>query len=82
MKKLLKERKDFLKAQRGIYKLIQKNPHITSHGMAVELQLSDRHIRRYLKKLTEMRLIAREGARKNGIWRIIDSDYEDFFERI
>lgn len=82
LKKLLKERKDFLKAQRGIYKLIQKNPHITSHGMAVELQLSDRHIRRYLKKLTEMRLIAREGARKNGIWRIIDSDYEDFFERI
>lgn len=26
--------------------------------------------------------IVRKGGRKNGMWRIIDGDYEDFFERI
>ena len=32
--------------------------------------------------MTDMKFIVREGGRKNGTWRIIDGDYEDFFERI
>jgi ATP-dependent DNA helicase RecG len=39
-------------------------------------------MQRYLKQLTGLHLIAREGGRKNGIWKILDKDYEDFFERI
>ena len=66
-KEFLKEdnkfRKEFLKAQRMIYKMISSNPGITIAEMAVNIGVSDRQVRKYLK-------------------RIIDGDYEDFFERI
>ena len=50
--------------------------------MAVNIGVFDRQVRKYLKRMTDMKFIVREGGRKNGIWRIIDGDYEDFFERI
>lgn len=74
-------RKEFLSAQRGIYKLISANPHITIVGMANELGVSDRQIKKYLQRLTELRLIERQGGRKNGIWKITDEDYERIFEQ-
>lgn len=85
-KEFLKEdnkfRKEFLKAQRIIYKLISSNPGITIAEMAANIGVSDRQVRKYLKRMTDMKFIVREGGRKNGMWRIIDGDYEDFFERI
>ena len=85
-KEFLKEdnkfRKEFLKAQRVIYKLISSNPGITIAEMAANIGVSDRQVRKYLKRMTDMKFVVREGGRKNGIWRIIDGDYEDFFERI
>lgn len=85
-KEFLKEdnkfRKEFLKAQRIIYKLISSNPGITIVEMAANIGVSDRQVRKYLKRMTDMKFIVREGGRKNGMWRIIDGDYEDFFERI
>lgn len=85
-KEFLKEdnkfRKEFLKAQRMIYKMISSNPRITIAEMAVNIGVSDRQVRKYLKRMTDMKFIVREGGRKNGTWRIIDGDYEDFFERI
>lgn len=85
-KEFLKEdnkfRKEFLKAQRIIYKLISSNPGITIAEMASNIGVSDRQVRKYLKRMTDMKFIVREGGRKNGKWRIIDGDYEDFFERI
>ena len=85
-KEFLKEdnkfRKEFLKAQRMIYKMISSNPGITIAEMAVNIGVSDRQVRKYLKRMTDMKFIVREGGRKNGTWRIIDGDYEDFFERI
>lgn len=85
-KEFLKEdnkfRKEFLKAQRMIYKMISSNPKITIAEMAVNIGVSDRQVRKYIKRMTDMRFIVREGGRKNGTWEIIDSDYEDFFERI
>lgn len=85
-KEFLKEdnkfRKEFLKAQRMIYKMISSNPGITISEMAANIGVSDRQVRKYLKRMTDMKFIAREGGRKNGTWRIIDGDYEDFFERI
>ena len=85
-KEFLKEdnkfRKEFLKAQRMIYKMISSNPGITIAEMATNIGVSDRQVRKYLKRMTDMKFIVREGGRKNGMWRIIDGDYEDFFERI
>lgn len=74
-------RKEFLSAQRGIYKLISSNPHITIVDMAEKLGVSDRQIKKYLQRLTELRLIERQGGRKTGIWKITDEDYERIFEQ-
>ena len=46
--------------------------------MAAQLKLSDRQIRKYIKRLTDMNLIVREGGRKTGVWRLIDKDYDSF----
>ena len=82
LKENRKFRKEFLKAQRVIYKMISANPGITIAEMAVNIGVSDRQVRKYIKRMTDMKFIVREGGRKNGIWKIIDGDYEDFFERI
>lgn len=50
--------------------------------IAENLGVSTRQVQKYLRRLTELHLIAREGGRKNGIWKILDKDYDDFFERI
>ena len=84
--KFLKEgkefRKEFIKAQRTIYKLIFANPGITIVEMAKNIGISDRQVRKYIKRMTDMKLIVREGGRKNGKWKIIDEEYEGFFDRI
>lgn len=77
-----KFRKEFLKAQRMIYKMISANPGITIAEMAVNIGVSDRQVRKYIKRMTDMKFIVRDGGRKNGVWKIIDGDYEDFFDRI
>ena len=74
-------RKEFLSAQRGIYKLISADPHITIVGMAKELGVSDRQIKKYLQRLTVLKLIERQGGRKNGLWKITDKDYDKIFEQ-
>lgn len=79
LKEETKYRKEFLKAQRGIYKIILLDPHATIAQMAAKLSLSDRQIRKYLKRLADMNLIVREGGRKAGIWRIVDADFDSFF---
>ena len=77
-----KFRKEFLKAQRIIYKMISANPRVTIAEMAVNIGLSDRQVRKYIKRMTDLKFIVREGGRKSGTWKIVDEDYEDFFERI
>lgn len=74
-------RKEFLAAQRSIYKLVSANPKITIAGMAKEMNVSDRQIKKYLQRLTDLKLIERQGGRKNGTWVITDEAYEKFFER-
>ena len=65
-KEFLKEdnkfRKEFLKAQRMIYKMISSNPGVTIAEMAVNIGVSDRQVRKYLKRMTDMKFIVREGA--------------------
>ena len=81
-KEFLKDEKEFLKVKRMIYKMVSTNPQITVARMSVTIGLSDRQVRKYIKKMTDLNLIIREGGRKNGSWKIIDKEYEGFFDKI
>lgn len=74
--------KEFVKASRQIYKLISQNPQISAAKMAENMELSARQVQKYLKRLQELQKIARVGGRKIGEWKIIDEEYEGFFDRI
>ena len=81
-KEFLKDEKEFLRVKRMIYKMVSTNPQITVARMSVTIGLSDRQVRKYIKKMTDLNLIIREGGRKNGNWKIIDKEYEGFFDKI
>ena len=74
--------KEFAKAQREIYRCISMNPSVTREEISKHIGLSVRQIQKYMKRLSDLGLIKREGGRKNGRWIIIDEDYEKFFDRI
>ena len=74
--------KEFIKARRQIYKLISMNPKVNTIQMADSIGLSTRQVLKYLKRLQELGKIARIGGRKMGEWKIIDEEYEGFFDRI
>ena len=74
--------KEFAKAQRQIYKLISQMPQISAAQMSENMGISLRQVQRYLKQLSDQNLIIREGGRKNGVWKILDDEYEGFFKRI
>lgn len=74
--------KEFVKASRQIYKLISQNPHISTIQMSESMELSPRQVQKYLRLLQELGKIARVGGRKMGEWKIIDEEYEGFFDRI
>ena len=74
--------KEFIKASRQIYKLISMNPKISTIQMADSMGLSTRQVLKYLKRLQELGKIARLGGRKMGEWKIVDEEYEGFFDRI
>ncbi len=74
--------KEFVKASRLIYKLISQNPQISAAQIADSLGLSTRQVQKYMKRLQELQKIARVGGRKTGEWKIIDEEYEGFFDRI
>ncbi len=74
--------KEFAKVQRQIYKLISQTPQISAAQMSENMGISLRQVQRYLKQLSDQNLIVREGGRKNGVWKILDDEYEGFFKRI
>ena len=74
--------KEFIKASRQIYKLISMNPKVSTVQMADSMGLSARQVLKYLKRLQELGKIARVGGRKMGEWKIVDEEYEGFFDRI
>lgn len=74
--------KEFAKAQRQIYKLISQTPQISVAQMSENMGISLRQVQRYLKQLSDQNLIVREGGRKNGVWKILDDEYEGFFKTI
>ena len=74
--------KEFIKASRQIYKLISMNPKVSTVQMAISMGLSTRQVLKYIKRLQDLHKIARIGGRKTGEWKIIDEEYEGFFDRI
>lgn len=74
--------KEFVKASRQIYKLISQNPHISAAQIAESIGLSARQVQKYMKRLQDLKKIAHIGGRKAGEWKIIDEEYEEFFDRI
>ena len=56
-----------------ICSMISKKPETTISEMATNIGLSDRQIRKYIKRLMEMKLIIREGGRKHGKWVLLDN---------
>ena len=50
--------------------------------MSESMDLSPRQVQKYLRRLQELGKIARIGGRKMGEWKIIDEEYEGFFDRI
>ena len=74
--------REFIKASRQIYKLISTNPKVSTVQMAVSMGLSTRQVLKYIKRLQDLHKIARVGGRKTGEWKIIDEEYEGFFDRI
>jgi len=86
MKEFIKEpaefTKEFTKASRQIYKLISMNPKVSTIQMAESMGLSKRQVLKYMKRLQDLHKIARVGGRKTGEWKIIDEEYEGFFDRM
>lgn len=82
IKEPLEFTKEFIKASRQIYKLISMNPKVSTIQMADSMGLSTRQVLKYLKRLQELGKIARVGGRKMGEWKIVDEEYEGFFDRI
>lgn len=74
--------KEFIKASRQIYRLISTNPKVSTVQMAESMGLSTRQVLKYIKRLQDLHKIARIGGRKTGEWKIIDEEYEGFFDRI
>lgn len=50
--------------------------------MAENVGLSTRQVQKYLKRLQELGEITRVGGCKMGEGKIIDEEYEGFFDRI
>ena len=82
VKEFVKDAPQFAKASRQIYKLISQNPHISAAQIAESIGLSARQVQKYMKRLQDLKKIARIGGRKAGEWKIIDEEYEGFFDRI
>ena len=74
--------KEFTKASRHIYKLVSMNPQISIAKMAESMGLSTRQVQKYLNRLQDLHKVARIGGRKTGEWKIIDEEYEGFFNSL
>lgn len=77
-KEFLKEdkefRKEFRKAKEIIHSMILAKPETTTGDMATKIGVSDRQVRKYIKKLIDLGFFKREGGRKHGHWIVTDKD--------
>ncbi len=62
--------KDVTKEQSDILNIIRENPLVTTAEMSQKIGLTQRHILRLIKELTERGVIYRDGGRRYGKWVI------------
>ena len=62
--------KDVTKEQSDILNIIKENPLVTTAEMSHKIGLTQRHILRLIKELTEREVIYRDGGRRYGKWVI------------
>ena len=60
--------------EQKLMSLIEKHPNLTRKELADQLSCSDSTVKRELKILSDIGLIKREGARKNGRWIITKNE--------
>ena len=60
--------------EQKLMSLIEKAPDFTRRELADQLSCSDSTVKRELKILSDIGLIKREGARKNGRWIITKTE--------
>lgn len=60
--------------EQKLMSLIEKAPDLTRRELADQLSCSDSTVKRELKILSDIGLIKREGARKNGRWIITKNE--------
>lgn len=56
--------------EQKVLALIMENGHVTAKQMADEMGISQRQVERLLASLTKKQIIVREGADKNGYWKL------------
>ena len=63
--------------EQKLMSLIEKHPNLTRKELADQLSCSDSTVKRELKILSDIGLIKREGARKNGRWIITKTERKE-----
>ncbi|GHT54652.1 cell filamentation protein Fic [Bacteroidia bacterium] len=75
-KKFLANDKKFPVNGLEILKLIEHNPQITIMELSKQLKISDRAVKNNINKLKNADILSREGADKNGHWKINNEENE------
>ena len=68
--------KDVTKEQADILDVMRDNPNVTTAEMSQRIGLTQRHILRLIKELTDKEVIRRDGGRRYGKWMIL-KEYRD-----
>ena len=68
--------KDVTKEQADILDVMRGNPNVTTAEMSQRIGLTQRHILRLIKELTDKEVIRRDGGRRYGKWMIL-KEYRD-----
>ena len=63
--------KDVTKEQVDILDVMRDNPNVTTAEMSQRIGLTQRHILRLIKELTDKEVIRRDGGRRYGKWMIL-----------
>ncbi|MDR2065466.1 MAG: HTH domain-containing protein [Prevotellaceae bacterium] len=56
--------------QKKIIELITGNSSISARQISIRLNVSDRTVERYIKKLSDLKILERIGADRGGSWKI------------
>jgi len=66
--------KDLDERQIALLNLIAENPKYTKVEMAQKIGVSSKTIDKHLNVLKKLKLLKRQGGRKNGYWQILQID--------